>query len=220
MPFATASGSDKGEEQAHPSDGTCVVKQNERPMRSTFEARNLVDCDSGRSERDATAGGPATAVSQHGGEMSASEKAGPPACVFDSDKLTVALDLLVPSATEAISPVVSKLMRLLKGTSCAAEHAFAVETALREALANAIVHGNRLDRGKKVRICCACQKDRGVIIIVKDEGEGFDPTKVPSPLVGETIGSVHGRGIYLVNMLMDEVHFECGGKEIHMRKEE
>ena len=52
------------------------------------------------------------------------------------------------------------------------------------------------------------------------EGEGFDLTKVPSPLAGENIHSEHGRGIYLVNMLMDEVHFERGGCEIHMRKGE
>jgi serine/threonine-protein kinase RsbW len=150
--------------------------------------------------------------------MNTQGSARPPACVFDSDKLAVALDLLLASETEAISPVVSKIMTLLKKTSCAAEHEFAVETALREALANAILHGNRLDPGKKVRICCACQKDRGVIIIVKDEGEGFDLAKVPSPLVGESIHSEHGRGIYLVNMLMDEVHFERGGREIHMCK--
>lgn len=150
--------------------------------------------------------------------MSASDSSGPPAYVFDSDKLTIALDLLVPSATEAISAAVSKLMRLLKKTSCAVEHAFALETALREALANAILHGNRLDPGKKVRICCACQKDRGVIILVKDEGEGFDPSKIPSPLVGENIHSEHGRGIYLINMLMDETHFAGSGREIYMRK--
>lgn len=150
--------------------------------------------------------------------MSANDSSGPPACVFDSDKLTIALDLLIPSKTETISPVVTKIMTLLKKTSCAAEHEFAVETALREALANAILHGNRLDPGKKVRICCACQKDRGVIIIVKDEGEGFDPSKIPSPLTEENIHSEHGRGIYLVNMLMDEVHYARGGREIHMRK--
>jgi serine/threonine-protein kinase RsbW len=150
--------------------------------------------------------------------MSPSDSSGPPACVFDSDKLTVALDLLIANKTEGISPVVTKIMNLLKKTSCAAEHEFAVETALREALANAILHGNRLDPGKKVRICCACQKDRGVMIIVKDEGEGFDLAKVPSPLIGENIHSEHGRGIYLVNMLMDEVHYERGGREIHMRK--
>jgi len=150
--------------------------------------------------------------------MNTHGSAGPPACVFDSGKLAVALDLLMASKIEAISPVVSKIMTLLKKTSCSAEHDFAVETALREALANAILHGNRLDPGKKVRVCCACQKGRGVIIIVRDEGEGFDPTKVPSPVVGEHIHSEHGRGIYLVNMLMDEVRFKRGGREIYMRK--
>jgi len=150
--------------------------------------------------------------------MSTKGSAGPPACAFDSDKLAVALDLLIASRTDTISPIVARIMTLLKKTSCAAEHEFAVETALREALANAILHGNHLDPQKKVRICCVCQKDRGVIIIVKDEGEGFDPAMVPSPLLGENLHSEHGRGIYLVNMLMDEVHYERGGTEIHMRK--
>ena len=150
--------------------------------------------------------------------MNTRGKAGPPTCAFDPERLALALDLLIASRIEAISPAVSEIMTLIKKTSCAPEDDFAVETALLEALANAVLHGNRLDPGKLVRICCACQKDRGVIIIVKDEGEGFDATKVPSPLVGERIHFEHGRGIYLVNMLMDEVRFEGGGREIHMRK--
>ena len=150
--------------------------------------------------------------------MNARARVGPPLCAFDPDKLVLALDLLINSRIEAISSAVSEIMTLIKKTSCAPEHDFAVETALQEALANAVLHGNRLDPSKMVRICCACEKDRGVMIIVKDEGEGFDATKVPSPLVGERIRSEHGRGIYLVNMLMDEVRFERGGREIYMRK--
>ena len=53
---------------------------------------------------------------------------------------------------------------------------------------------------------------------MKDEGDAFDPGKVPSPLVGENIYSEHGRGIFLINLLMDEVRFERGGRGIHMRK--
>jgi serine/threonine-protein kinase RsbW len=150
--------------------------------------------------------------------MNTRGRVGPPACAFDPERLVLALDLLIASRIEAISPTVSKIMTLIKKTSCAPEHDFGVETALQEALANAVLHGNHLDPGKMVRICCACQKDRGVVIIVKDEGEGFDATKVPSPLVGERIHSEHGRGIYLVNTLMDEVRFERGGREIYMRK--
>jgi serine/threonine-protein kinase RsbW len=67
-------------------------------------------------------------------------------------------------------------------------------------------------------VCCACDSAKGILIGIRDEGEGFDPAKVPSPLIGEHVASEHGRGIFLINMLMDETHFEDGGREIHMRK--
>ncbi len=141
-----------------------------------------------------------------------------PPCEFETDRLVVRLDTVVRSDVSVISPVVERLMRLIRGVSGLAEHEFAIETALREALANAIIHGNRQDSRKGVRVCCAVQADRGVLIIVKDEGEGFDPATVPSPLVAENVYCTHGRGIFLINMLMDEVAFRRGGTEIHMRK--
>ena len=57
-----------------------------------------------------------------------------------------------------------------------------------------------------------------MLIIVRDPGVGFDPFAVPDPVNGENIFSNHGRGIYLINQLMDEVKFERNGTEIHMRK--
>jgi serine/threonine-protein kinase RsbW len=57
-----------------------------------------------------------------------------------------------------------------------------------------------------------------MLIVVRDPGPGFDPAGIPNPIVGENIYSNHGRGIYLINQLMDEVRFERGGSEIHMRK--
>ncbi len=141
-----------------------------------------------------------------------------PPCEFDTDKLILEVDELVSSEIEAISPVVDKVMRRIREKACAPGQEDTIELALREALANAVLHGNRQDPRKKVRICCACQEDRGILIVVKDEGEGFDPAQVPSPLVGENLYSEHGRGIFLINMLMDEVRFERGGCEIHMRK--
>lgn len=62
-----------------------------------------------------------------------------------------------------------------------------METALREAQANAVIHGNRQNSRKKVRIYRACQQDRGLLVIVKDEGKEFDPSMIPSPLVAENI---------------------------------
>ena len=57
-----------------------------------------------------------------------------------------------------------------------------------------------------------------VSIIVRDEGKGFDPAKVPDPTAIDNIESEHGRSIYLMRALMDEIRFEQGGTELHMRK--
>ncbi len=64
----------------------------------------------------------------------------------------------------------------------------------------------------------ACDQARGVLIVVRDPGLGFDPSQVPSPVEGECIFSSHGRGIYLINQLMDHVEFGRGGTEIRMIK--
>ena len=92
-----------------------------------------------------------------------------------------------------------------------------VEIALREALANAIIHGNHEDRRKYVHVTCLCEPDE-VSIAVKDEGKGFDVNNVPDPTALENIGSVHGRGILVMKALMDEVRFEEGGAVVRMRK--
>jgi hypothetical protein len=96
-----------------------------------------------------------------------------PACQFDPTTLQMGMDILVDSKIDAINPVVEKLMGMLTASCCAYENEFAVETALREALANAIVHGNHCDTRKKVRVCCGCDSTKGILIIVRDEGEGW-----------------------------------------------
>ena len=53
--------------------------------------------------------------------------------------------------------------------------------------------------------------------VVRDPGPGFDPASIPSPIMGENIYATHGRGIFLINQLVDEVQFERNGAEIHMR---
>jgi len=101
---------------------------------------------------------------------------------------------------------------------CSQGKEFEIETALREALANAIRHGCRNDPDKRVEVCVACDPARGILIVVRDPGAGFDPTSIPSPVRGRNLYRHHGRGIYLINQLMDEVSFERGGTEIRMLK--
>src|SRR5258707_8076295 len=73
------------------------------------------------------------------------------------------------------------------------------------------------DPTKIVEVCVACDESRGLLIVIRDPGPGFDPAAIPSPVVGQNLLSTHGRGIFLINQLMDEVHFEKGGTEIHMK---
>jgi serine/threonine-protein kinase RsbW len=122
------------------------------------------------------------------------------------------------SEIKAISPMVEQLMRLIEGSRCVAGDEPDVELALREALINAVMHGNRLDPTKRVQILCRCELRRGVSIIVCDQGQGFDPNAVPDPSTGERVEAEHGRGILLMKMAMDEVSFRRGGTEVHMRK--
>jgi serine/threonine-protein kinase RsbW len=128
------------------------------------------------------------------------------------------IEAWMPSEVKAISPLVNRLMRLIEGSQCVAGSESAVELALREALSNAVLHGNGMDAHKFVQLRCQCELGRGVSIIVTDQGQGFDPNAVPDPLAVERLEAEHGRGIHLMKVAMDEVTFERGGSEVHMRK--
>jgi serine/threonine-protein kinase RsbW len=128
----------------------------------------------------------------------------------------VALERTLPSEVEAISPFVDELMLLIRKCGCVLESETDIEIALREALANAIIHGNQEHPRKRVHVVCRCEP-REVSIAVKDEGRGFDIDKLADPTAPENIGAVHGRGIYLMKALMDDVRFEEGGAVVRMR---
>ena len=128
------------------------------------------------------------------------------------------MDLALPSEVTAISPSVDKLMLLIKKCRCAPGNEIDIEIALREALENAVIHGNHEDPSKRVYVTCRCEVEEEVSIIVRDEGQGFDSNAVPDPTAPGAIESSHGRGIYLMKALMDEVHFEDAGAVVHMRK--
>ena len=128
------------------------------------------------------------------------------------------LDITIPADPNAISGVVDGVMQIAREMKCAEGNEYQIDLALREALANAIVHGCNNDPTKKVECCVACTENSDIMIIVRDPGTGFVPSSVPDPLAAENLSSNHGRGIYLINQLMDEVSFERNGAEIRMRK--
>ena len=138
-------------------------------------------------------------------------------CEFDSGNLLIKLDVRLPGDINAVSPVIERVMAIIKEMGCAAGREFEIELALIEAIANAIEHGSAHDPSKQIQCCVACDHTRGMLIVVRDAGPGFDPASIPSPIVGQNIFATSGRGIFLINQLVDEVRFEKGGTEIHMR---
>lgn len=133
-----------------------------------------------------------------------------------SSSMTV--EASIPSEIAAISPLADWLMQLIERSRCVAGNEPAVELAFREALNNAVLHGNGIDAHKLVEVCCCCEWGKGVCLIVKDQGKGFDPNAVPDALAPDRLEAEHGRGICLMRLSMDQVLFERGGTEVRMWK--
>jgi len=139
-------------------------------------------------------------------------------CSFDANKLDLKLSITLSADRNAVDPVVRSVMKVVRETNCAPGREDHIELALTEALANAVVHGAGADPSKIVECDVACDNEHGILIVVRDPGPGFDPSKIADPCQGENIYSHHGRGIFLINQLMDEVQFHKNGTEIHMIK--
>src|SRR5271165_7055056 len=133
----------------------------------------------------------------------------------------VELRRVAASRVANISPFVDQLMRfmrLLFDKFRDADGSEALEIALTEALANAVFHGNHESPDKNVVVICRCAMDGEVSITVRDEGEGFNSRSLPDPTDLKCLPLNRGRGIYLMQALMDEVCFEEGGRVVQMRK--
>ena len=146
-----------------------------------------------------------------GGEMS---------CPLVRDHLRSQFCEVIPSTVEALNAIEEKVMAVVTNLACAPDDLLGVSLSLREALANAVVHGNENDPSRRVLVACFCDctSDKGLLLVVRDEGPGFDPQAVPDPRGAEEIHSWHGRGIYLMRHFMDEVRYASEGREIQLRK--
>jgi serine/threonine-protein kinase RsbW len=124
----------------------------------------------------------------------------------------------LPSRVAVVSPFVDQLIRFILNFRIADGSEVDIEMALLEALANAVIHGNGENSSKPIYVTCRCYLEGEVAITVRDEGKGFDSSAVPDPTFLENLLFTHGRGIYLMKTLMDEVSFEEGGAVVMMRK--
>jgi len=131
------------------------------------------------------------------------------------------LHLTVGSRFENVELVQSAIDEAIAARGADEDARHWIGLAVREAVANAIKHGNRLDPGKRVDVAVRIN-GRGVEIAVSDEGEGFDPDKVRDPLAPENLFRTNGRGIFYMRRFMDEVSYTAstnGGTLVRMRKQ-
>ena len=94
---------------------------------------------------------------------------------------------------------------------------FDIRLAAEEAIKNSIIHGNKSDRKKQVSISYSLD-DNKFKLAIGDEGEGFRPFELPDPRDEENLLKLGGRGVFLINALMDEVKYNDSGNEVSMVK--
>jgi serine/threonine-protein kinase RsbW len=126
----------------------------------------------------------------------------------------------IPSSLDYLKNVDDFVEDRLKNTGLSESELADVAISVTEAVTNAVVHGNKNEPEKRVEITLQI-KDPDIIIWVKDQGNGFDPGSVPSPVEKDAILKKVGRGIFILKSLMDEVDFAFqpeGGTLVKMIK--
>ena len=124
---------------------------------------------------------------------------------------------VIATDLDAARIAAEELLDTVEAGGCPSEALFAIRLALEEALANAIKHGNRYDRSKSITVTIEIDDER-TVIVVTDQGEGFDPGIVPDPTVDENLEKPGGRGIMLMRAYMDEIAYNEHGNEVRMVK--
>jgi len=128
----------------------------------------------------------------------------------------VEVTLRVPSEVACIEETVELVARhCFTGHRATTRQRFRLRVALSEALANAIICGNGEDPRKRVLVRAECLPDR-ILLHVTDEGPGFDPTTRCDKGLPDDLDHPCGRGLFLIENLMDHVRFNVPGNSICM----
>lgn len=131
---------------------------------------------------------------------------------------TCQFTMTIPADPRQIPKLTDGVTQVLQEKGWPEADVMAVELALQEAVANAIRHGCGGDASKELQCAVTCDDAGEIMITVRDPGTGFDPAKVANPLDPVNLLKSSGRGIFLINGLMDDVQFADGGRELQMRK--
>lgn len=124
--------------------------------------------------------------------------------------------VVLPSDVSQVGDLVDVVARCCFGQREPSERArFRLCTVVAEAVANAMLYGNRNDPALRVTVEIDLHDDR-VVISVSDEGDGFDPSVLADPTHPEILEQTTGRGLYMIRRLADHVAFNERGNTIWM----
>lgn len=136
------------------------------------------------------------------------------------DKRIKNYQVTIPSVLDKIKTVELLAEKAADRMQFSEDEKDSLAIAVTEAVNNAIIHGNKQDKNKKVFVEFVFEGKK-ITVKVKDEGRGFNPKKLTDPLAPENLLKESGRGIFILKALMDDVKFEFkkNGTEIKMIKE-
>ena len=129
-------------------------------------------------------------------------------------------ELSLPSRIDTVASAAAAVAEFLSRSGITEDAAFGIDMAVREAVTNAVLHGNNEDENKTVAVTIKSSPD-AVEISVHDQGPGFNPEEVPDPTADENILKASGRGIFFMRSFMDEVNWLIrpeGGTTVRMVK--
>jgi serine/threonine-protein kinase RsbW len=129
-------------------------------------------------------------------------------------------ELRLPSRIEAVSEAAAAVAEFMNRLGVDEGVAFGVDMAVREAVTNAVLHGNKLDEAKIIDLKLR-NLPEAFEIIVHDQGQGFNPNDIPDPTQEENILKTSGRGIFFMRNFMDLVDWSAdpkGGTIVRMMK--
>lgn len=127
--------------------------------------------------------------------------------------MSLLLDVRLASHFDSLEQVDQMVDELTKAANLSEEDHGALLLSLSEAVTNAIMHGNKQDSSKWVYVR-AVRNGNDLEVTVEDEGDGFNPELLPSPVESDNLLRQGGRGVYLMKMYCKDVRFSKGGRAL------
>lgn len=133
------------------------------------------------------------------------------------DPLSWQFNQSIESDPDNCATVIGLTLRQLERLDWTNRDVFAIHMSLEEGILNAIRHGNRCSRQKRVHILIELDDERFYAQIT-DEGEGFCLDRVPDPTLEENLENTSGRGVMLIQTFMDRVVYNSKGNSVEFFK--